>query len=109
MIAPSNDRSVNYTIAAVLPFLTEHFLDETGQVRQHPNSFLPFSVGRRSCVGESFAKAEIFLLFCWIFQHYTFSKVPSDDGGAASLLESDPVFPLAHQPRLYKVTCKKRF
>ncbi|XP_072044040.1 LOW QUALITY PROTEIN: cytochrome P450 1A1-like [Amphiura filiformis] len=59
-------------------FKSEHFLDDSGYVRQHPNSFLPFSAGRRSCLGESLAKAELFLIFTWFLQNYEISKVPGD-------------------------------
>ncbi|XP_072043468.1 cytochrome P450 2U1-like [Amphiura filiformis] len=51
-------------------FKPEHFLDDSGSVRQHPNSFLPFSTGRRSCLGESLAKAELFLIFTWLLQNF---------------------------------------
>ncbi|PIK61725.1 putative steroid 17-alpha-hydroxylase/17,20 lyase [Apostichopus japonicus] len=55
-------------------FTPEHFLDESGKVRLHPEGFLPFSTGRRVCIGESVAKAELFLIFAWLCQHYKFSK-----------------------------------
>ncbi|XP_072044031.1 cytochrome P450 1A1-like [Amphiura filiformis] len=61
-------------------FKPEHFLDDSGSVRQHPNSFLPFSAGRRSCLGESLVKAELFLIFTWFLQNYEISKVPGDQG-----------------------------
>ncbi|XP_072044014.1 cytochrome P450 1A1-like isoform X3 [Amphiura filiformis] len=61
-------------------FKPEHFLDDSGSVRQHPNSFLPFSAGRRSCLGESLAKAELFLIFTWFLQNYEISKAPGDKG-----------------------------
>ncbi|XP_072044009.1 cytochrome P450 1A1-like [Amphiura filiformis] len=60
-------------------FKPEHFLDDSGSVRQRPNSFLPFSAGRRSCLGESLAKAELFLIFTWFVQNYEISKVPGDN------------------------------
>ncbi|PIK57532.1 putative steroid 17-alpha-hydroxylase/17,20 lyase [Apostichopus japonicus] len=44
-------------------FTPEHFLDESGKVRLHPEGYMPFSTGRRVCIGESVAKAELFLLF----------------------------------------------
>ncbi|XP_072044018.1 cytochrome P450 1A1-like [Amphiura filiformis] len=61
-------------------FKPEHFLDDSGSVQQHPNSFLPFSAGRRSCLGESLAKAELFLIFTWFLQNYEISKVPGGKG-----------------------------
>ncbi|XP_033120087.1 steroid 17-alpha-hydroxylase/17,20 lyase-like [Anneissia japonica] len=64
-------------------FQPERFLDASNSVKQRLPSFLPFSTGRRVCVGESLAKAEIFLLFTWLIQNYKFSKPPGVEGPAA--------------------------
>ncbi|XP_030835851.1 steroid 17-alpha-hydroxylase/17,20 lyase isoform X2 [Strongylocentrotus purpuratus] len=60
-------------------FLPEHFMDGSGTVREHPPSFLPFGAGRRGCLGEAVAKADLFLIFSWFLQNYTFSKVPGKE------------------------------
>ena len=42
---------------------------ETGKFIQRPNNYwLPFSTGRRSCIGEKLAMANIFLILCRFFQ-----------------------------------------
>ncbi|XP_033120092.1 steroid 17-alpha-hydroxylase/17,20 lyase-like isoform X1 [Anneissia japonica] len=64
-------------------FQPERFLDSFNSVKQRLPSFLPFSTGRRVCVGESLAKAEIFLLFTWLIQNYKFSKPPGVEGPVA--------------------------
>ena len=87
--------------------ISEHFLDETGEVRQHPEGFLPFSFGRRVCLGEAFAKAELFLLFTWLFQHYTFSPPPDQEGEFE--IKLDPVASFAHQPLGFNIVATKRF
>ncbi|XP_072044030.1 steroid 17-alpha-hydroxylase/17,20 lyase-like isoform X2 [Amphiura filiformis] len=88
-------------------FKPEHFLDDSGSVRQHPNSFLPFSAGRRSCLGESLAKAELFLIFTWFLQNYEISKVPRDKG--ESLLERmESGIPIARELDSYEVIMKRR-
>ncbi|XP_030835857.1 steroid 17-alpha-hydroxylase/17,20 lyase [Strongylocentrotus purpuratus] len=56
-------------------FMPEHFMDGSGTIRDHPPSFLPFGAGRRGCLGEAVAKADLFLIFTWFLQNYTFSKV----------------------------------
>ena len=61
------------------PLLKEHFLDDAGTVRQHPPSFMPFGAGRRACLGEAVAKADLFLIFAWFLQNYSFSKVPGKE------------------------------
>ncbi|XP_072044008.1 steroid 17-alpha-hydroxylase/17,20 lyase-like [Amphiura filiformis] len=88
-------------------FKPEHFLDDSGSIRQHPNSFLPFSAGRRSCLGESLAKAELFLIFTWFLQNYEISKVPGDKG--ESLLERiKPGSSILRELDYYEVIMKRR-
>ncbi|XP_072035682.1 steroid 17-alpha-hydroxylase/17,20 lyase-like [Amphiura filiformis] len=88
-------------------FKPEHFLDESGGVRQHPEGFLPFSFGRHVCLGESFAKAEIFILFSWLFQQYTFSIPPGHEGKFELKLDSSTG--LVNQLLEYDIVAKKRF
>ncbi|XP_077983162.1 steroid 17-alpha-hydroxylase/17,20 lyase-like [Glandiceps talaboti] len=57
-------------------FRPERFLDEDGKPLPKPNSFLPFSAGRRVCVGEVLAKNELVLIFASLFQQYTFMPAP---------------------------------
>ncbi|XP_072043996.1 steroid 17-alpha-hydroxylase/17,20 lyase-like isoform X1 [Amphiura filiformis] len=85
-------------------FKPEHFLDETGCIRQHPNSFLPFSTGPRVCLGEALAKSELFLLFSWLLQKYEFSKVPGQED--KPLINVDPWGFLGRAPEPYQVVCK---
>ena len=57
-------------------FKPERWLDENGQYVFQQNGFLPFSVGRRSCIGESFAKLELHMLTTLLLQRYTLKPAP---------------------------------
>ncbi|XP_034047256.1 cytochrome P450 2K1-like [Thalassophryne amazonica] len=56
-------------------FNPSHFLDEQGKFIQR-DAFMPFSAGRRVCLGESLAKMELFLFFSSLVQHFKFSPPP---------------------------------
>ncbi|XP_047443100.1 cytochrome P450 2J2-like [Mugil cephalus] len=56
-------------------FNPEHFLNSEGQfVRRE--AFLPFSAGKRACLGEYLARMELFLFFASLLQRFTITPVP---------------------------------
>ncbi|XP_063173324.1 cytochrome P450 2K1-like isoform X1 [Candoia aspera] len=81
-------------------FYPEHFLDSEGQFVKKA-AFLPFSAGRRVCIGENLAKMELFLFFASLLQRFTFQPpagTPKDD------LDLTPVVGFITPPMPYK-TC----
>ncbi|XP_046326949.2 steroid 17-alpha-hydroxylase/17,20 lyase-like isoform X2 [Haliotis rufescens] len=54
----------------------DRFLDHDGKMAAKPESWLPFSAGRRVCLGESVAKPELHLLLAGIMRHFKVSLPP---------------------------------
>ncbi|XP_040608618.1 cytochrome P450 2D28 isoform X3 [Mesocricetus auratus] len=85
-----------------LHFHPEHFLDAQGCfVKQE--AFMPFSAGRRACLGEPLARMELFLFFTCLLQHFSFS-VPAgqprpSDHVVLGVLKSPAPYQLCAVPR----------
>ncbi|KAM9305499.1 cytochrome P450 2K4-like [Gastrophryne carolinensis] len=56
-------------------FNPNNFLDDAGKFVRN-DAFMPFSAGRRLCLGESMAKTELFLFFTGLLQNFTFYPAP---------------------------------
>ncbi|XP_028645731.1 cytochrome P450 2D3 [Grammomys surdaster] len=77
-----------------LRFHPEHFLDAQGHFVKH-EAFMPFSAGRRACLGEPLARMELFLFFTCLLQRFSFSVPagqprPSDHGIFMFLVSPSP-------------------
>ncbi|NXT77592.1 CP2DK protein, partial [Zapornia atra] len=78
-------------------FYPEHFLDAKGQFVK-PEAFLPFSAGRRACLGEQLARMELFIFFTTLLQKFTF-VLPEDQPRP----REDGHFTLTNAPHPYQL------
>uniref|UniRef100_A0A8C5S3H1 Cytochrome P450 n=1 Tax=Laticauda laticaudata TaxID=8630 RepID=A0A8C5S3H1_LATLA len=56
-------------------FNPEHFLDSEGNFVNN-EAYLPFSTGRRACVGESLARIELFIFFTNLLRSFKYQLPP---------------------------------
>ncbi|XP_072035367.1 cytochrome P450 2U1-like [Amphiura filiformis] len=64
-------------------FNPERFLDKDGCLRER-EELIPFSTGRRMCIGDNLAKMELYIFFTHLFHRFTFKK-PDGDSQPISL------------------------
>ncbi|XP_069063686.1 cytochrome P450 2G1-like isoform X2 [Pleurodeles waltl] len=80
-----------------------HFLDEAGAFKKN-ESFIPFSAGKRICVGEGLARMELFLFFTTILQNFNLKSIV--DPGNIDLTPA--ISGLGNIPPIYKLCISPR-
>ncbi|XP_078497267.1 cytochrome P450 2D17-like [Lissotriton helveticus] len=83
-------------------FYPEHFLDADNNFVKR-DAFMPFSAGRRVCLGENLARMELFLFFTTLFQCFTFT-IPRNQARPGE----DPVYSFTHSPQFYQICAELR-
>ena len=89
-------------------FKPERFLEANGKyVSSRPNGFIPFGMGRRVCLGEKLAFADLFLIIANILQTTQGYEFVLPNGPGSANLNADPYFPLGCIPLNFKVLLNK--
>ncbi|CAI9614432.1 unnamed protein product, partial [Staurois parvus] len=83
-------------------FYPKHFLDENGKFIKR-EAFMPFSAGRRVCLGEKLARMELFLFFTTLMQQFTF-EIPSKKPRP----RDDPIYAFTLSPHPYEICAVPR-
>ncbi len=83
-----------------MKFMPERFIGEDGQFFIPNSSYLPFSLGKRVCLGESLAKRELFLLLCYLIKTFKFEE--------AEPLDIHGKFGATLTPKPFRVKIAKR-
>jgi len=83
----------------------EHFLDSKGNLSLKNTAFMPFEIGKRSCIGEPLARMEILLIMASVFHRFRVENAP----GETTSTDRDPTQFFLCVPPSFKVIFKKRF
>ncbi|XP_033749031.1 cytochrome P450 1A1-like [Pecten maximus] len=86
-------------------FDPERFLNSDGTLARKPESWLPFSAGRRACIGESVAVPELLLIFS-ILMHQLSIKLPP---GVVADYSPESSGVIGYTANRYKIVAEKRF
>ena len=71
-------------------FEPKRFIDSDGNFKCKNPAMMPFSVGKRACIGESIARLQIFLIFTSLMQKFHFSFASKKDAQNKNLLHGIP-------------------
>lgn len=84
-------------------FKPERFLSADGKQVISSEKLIPFSLGPRSCIGETLARMELFLYLTTLVQNFEFKNPEGQD-----VFSVRGVFGITHSPGKYKIEILKR-
>ena len=87
-----------------LDFIPDRFLENGKYMTTRPNAFIPFGYGRRVCVGEKLAIADLFLVLVRFLQSTNDYNIISDSYNG---IEPDPEVVQTLSTKPYKICFTK--
>jgi cytochrome P450 len=63
---------------------------------------IPFGLGKRQCMGEQLARAELFILFVTLLQKFTFSAIPGQPMPSVEYTFGVTLIPIKYKMRVMK-------
>ena len=88
-------------------FKPERFLENGKHISYRPNGFIPFGMGRRVCLGEKLALADLFLIVANILQRTSGYEFVLPNGSGTANITADPNVSLSCVPLDYQILLKK--
>ncbi|XP_050695441.1 cytochrome P450 2L1-like isoform X2 [Eriocheir sinensis] len=85
-------------------FMPERWLDEAGKFVSKKEGFLPFGVGKHSCIGENLSRVELFIFLTIIYQSFSVAPPP---GKTIDLTPDNSSF-LFHLPKFHDLVFTAR-
>ena len=85
-------------------FIPERFLENGKYLTTRPTAFIPFSYGRRVCLGEKLAIADLFLVLVRFLQKTSEYEIILNSNNG---LEPDPNIFIIADPSKYEISFNK--
>lgn len=81
----------------------ERWLDAEGRFQLKTESFIPFSLGRRTCIGEPIGKMELFFFTVLMLQRFTIKLANGEHASS-----NDYTFGMTFRPKPFKIIAEPR-
>ena len=89
-------------------FNPDRFIDPVTKLYKSDERLIPFSIGKRYCLGQSLAEKEYFLFFAGLLQRFNFER-PANETLPMIGRDSGIIIGVLRSAPLYNVVIKRRY